>query len=124
MRMSGRLEGKISVITGAGQGIGRAAAVAFSAEGAAVWAIDRNPAPLMSLADEHPEITTGVLDVADPAGVATLASRIGPIDVLFNCAGVVHSGNALQLLRFRHRRPAGVHDLAVMAQLKSHRHAA
>lgn len=93
--MGGRLQDKIAVVTGAGQGIGRATVVAFIAEGATVWAIDRNPGPLSELAGELPGVVTAVLDVTDGPSVAELASRIGGIEVLFNCAGHVHSGNIL-----------------------------
>jgi 2-keto-3-deoxy-L-fuconate dehydrogenase len=90
-----RLSGKVAVITGAGQGIGRAAAVAFAAEGATVWAVDRNAETLAALQAEVPGAVTTVLDVTDGPGVAELAHRVGPVDVLFNCAGHVHSGAIL-----------------------------
>ena len=93
--MSGRLADKIAVVTGAGQGIGRSAAVLFAEEGASVWAIDRNPAALAELATDNPDIITAVLDVSDGAGIEELANRVGPIDVLFNCAGIVHNGSIL-----------------------------
>lgn len=93
--MSGRLAGKIAVVTGAGQGIGRSAAVRFAEEGASVWAIDRNSATLANLATENPEIITAVLDVSDGAGIEELANRVGAMDVLFNCAGVVHNGSII-----------------------------
>jgi 2-keto-3-deoxy-L-fuconate dehydrogenase len=94
--MGGRLQDKIAVVTGAGQGIGRATVAAFVAEGATVWAVDRNSGPLSELATELPNAITAVLDVTDGPSVAELASRIGSIDVLFNCAGHVHSGNILE----------------------------
>ena len=90
--MSGRLEGKVAVVTGAGQGIGRATTVAFADEGATVWAVDRNPDALADLNRNHPEVNTSVLDVTDRFGIEQLAATIGPIDVLFNCAGFVHAG--------------------------------
>lgn len=95
LTMSGRLAGKAAVITGAGQGIGRSAALAFAEEGAAVWAIDRNAEALAQLAAEHPQLQTVALDVTDPVGISALSARVGSIKVLFNCAGYVHAGGIL-----------------------------
>ncbi len=94
--MSGRLARKVAVITGAGQGIGRSAALAFVKEGAAVWAIDRSAEALAQLEAEHPQLETVVLDVTDAEGIAALSARVGPIDILFNCAGYVHAGGILE----------------------------
>lgn len=94
--MGRRLDGKIAVVTGAGQGIGLASARAFFAEGAKVWAVDRNAAALDSLGADHPEIETYQLDVTNRDGIAALAERLTSIDVLFNCAGYVHSGDILE----------------------------
>lgn len=90
--MAGRLEGKIALITAAGQGIGRAAAELFAAEGATVWATDINAGQLDTLTGVH----TRVLDVTDPAAIAETARAVGRLDVLFNCAGYVHSGAILE----------------------------
>ncbi len=90
--MSGRLSGRIAVITGAGQGIGRATALAYAAEGATVWAVDLNPDSLAELSRECPDVNTAVLDVTDRVGIEQFAATVGPIDVLFNCAGYVHAG--------------------------------
>src|SRR5580698_5551157 len=65
-RMSARLAGKTAVVTAAGQGIGRATAIAFANEGAIVWATDINQAALDTLATEQPGITCRTLDVRDP----------------------------------------------------------
>jgi 2-keto-3-deoxy-L-fuconate dehydrogenase len=89
-----RLKGKIAFITAAGQGMGRAAAVAFAAEGARVWATDINAQALDSLAST-PNVTTRALDVTDGAAVARVAAEVGGVDVLFNCAGYVHHGTIL-----------------------------
>ena len=93
--MSQRLAGKRAAITAAGQGIGRASALAFAAEGAHVTATDINETALATLADESREIETRVLDVTDDDAVAALARDLGAIDVLFNCAGYVHHGTIL-----------------------------
>ena len=90
-----RLADKTCLITAAGQGIGRASALAFAAEGARVIATDINPDALASLADTR-GIETRVLDVTDAAAIAALTADVGPLDVLFNCAGVVHAGALLE----------------------------
>jgi 2-keto-3-deoxy-L-fuconate dehydrogenase len=94
--MSGRLSGKHALITAAGAGIGRATALAFADAGARVLATDIDGDALASLAAVHPSITTQVLDVTDPAAIATLVGAAGPIDTLFNCAGYVHAGTILE----------------------------
>ena len=92
--MSGRLAGKTAFITAAGQGIGRAAALAFAREGARVWATDLNAKTLAEIEGKD-GIRTRVLDVMDEAAIAKVAAEVGPIDVLFNCAGFVHHGTIL-----------------------------
>jgi 2-keto-3-deoxy-L-fuconate dehydrogenase len=92
--VSGRLQGKTALVTAAGKGIGRAAALAFAREGARVTATDIDEKALMELAGA-PGIETRRLDVTDKAAVAALAREVGPIDVLFNCAGYVHHGTIL-----------------------------
>jgi len=91
----GRLQGKTVLITAAAQGIGRASALACAAEGARVIATDINAALLQSLAQAHPAIHTEMLDVRDGAAVSALAGRLGPLDALFNCAGMVANGSLL-----------------------------
>src|ERR1700680_862787 len=91
--MKGRLAGKRALVTAAGQGIGRAAALAFAAEGASVLATDIAEDKLSSLADAL--IATRHLDVTDEGAIAALADELGPLDVLFNCAGFVHHGPVL-----------------------------
>ena len=92
--MSGRLEGKRAVVTAAGQGIGRATALAFAREGAKVIATDINETTLGELAGTA-GLVTRRLDVTDKAAVERLASELGAIDALFNCAGYVHHGTIL-----------------------------
>ena len=94
-RVSGqRLIGKRVLVTAAGQGIGRASALAMAAEGAKVFASDINAEALGSLAADAPDITTMVMDVRDDADVAKGVDEAAP-DVLFNCAGFVHHGSIL-----------------------------
>jgi 2-keto-3-deoxy-L-fuconate dehydrogenase len=92
--MAGRLAGKTAFITAAGQGMGRAAALAFAHEGARVWATDLNAKTLSGIEGKE-GIRTSVLDVTDEAAVAKTAAQVGDIDVLFNCAGIVHHGSIL-----------------------------
>ncbi|HLX82271.1 MAG TPA: SDR family oxidoreductase [Terriglobales bacterium] len=93
--MSGRLTGKIALVTAAGQGIGRATATAFADEGAVVWATDINESALAALGQDRPEIRTRRLDVLDQQDIADCAAATGTVDVLFNCAGYVHHGSIL-----------------------------
>src|SRR5215211_5140477 len=94
MTMAGRLTGKVAFVTAAGQGMGRGAALAFAREGAQVWATDINPKALTEM-EARQVIRTRVLDVTDEAAVARAAQEVGEIDVLFNCAGIVHHGTIL-----------------------------
>ncbi|WP_176084884.1 SDR family oxidoreductase [Martelella sp. HB161492] len=88
------LSGKTCLITAAAQGIGAASAKAFAAAGARVIATDINAEKLAEL---PAGIETRVLNVLSDAAVADAAAEIGPIDILFNCAGVVHNGSVLEM---------------------------
>jgi 2-keto-3-deoxy-L-fuconate dehydrogenase len=88
-----RLENKVCLVTAAGQGIGRATALAMYEEGGHVVATDVNAAALEELAGHGLE--TAALDVTDPGAILTLRDRIGGTDVLFNCAGYVDHGTIL-----------------------------
>lgn len=90
------LNGKIVFITAAAQGIGQASALAFAKAGARVIATDINEAKLKEL-DGTPNITTRLLDVLSDEAVQQAVAEIGRIDVLFNCAGVVHNGTLLEM---------------------------
>jgi 2-keto-3-deoxy-L-fuconate dehydrogenase len=90
-----RLQGKKTLLTAAGQGIGAATARAFANEGATVFATDISDALLQKLAAEIPRIQIRKLDVRDSQAVNSLAAELGAIDVLFNCAGFVHQGTIL-----------------------------
>lgn len=91
--MVGRLAGKTAFCTAAAQGIGRATALAFAAEGANVIATDINEAKVAEIAG--PAIRTFRLDVLDAKAVAGAAAQAGAVDILFNCAGYVHQGTVL-----------------------------
>ncbi len=88
-----RLKDKTVLVTAAGQGMGRASALALAAEGARVIATDVRA----DLLDGLQGVETAVLDVTDPAAITAMADRVGPLDGLFNCAGVVHNGALLDL---------------------------
>lgn len=90
-----RLEGKKALVTAAGQGIGHATALALAAEGAQVWATDLKPELLASYKGVA-NITALPLDVLDKAAIQKLVGSLPPLDILFNCAGFVHGGTALQ----------------------------
>jgi 2-keto-3-deoxy-L-fuconate dehydrogenase len=90
------LNGKVALITAAAQGIGRATAEAFAAAGCRVIATDINAAKLAEL-DGVANVETRILDVLDGAAIVAAIADIGRIDILFNCAGVVHSGTLLEM---------------------------
>ena len=87
-----RLSGKTVLVTAAGQGIGRASALAMAKEGATVWATDINPALLDTLKNT-PNIHTRVVNVLDKAAIHEIVAEMPVMDALFNCAGIVHAGN-------------------------------
>lgn len=89
---NGRLAGKTAFVTAAGQGIGRATAELFVAEGAKVYAADLNEAAVGEIIGATPMR----LDVTDGDAVKAAMQQVGPLDVLFNCAGFVHSGTILE----------------------------
>lgn len=90
--MAGRLKGKVAVVTAAGQGIGRAIAEAFVAEGATVWATDKD----VALLDGIPKAKKRKLDVLSTKAVEAFAEKVGTIDILVNAAGYVHHGTILE----------------------------
>ena len=89
-----RLQGKTALVTAAGQGIGHASALALAAEGAQVWATDVNE-ELLKRFDGVANVKAARLDVLDKAAIDALIGGLPALDVLFNCAGVVHNGDAL-----------------------------
>ena len=93
--MTGKLQGKVALVTAAAQGIGRATVELFAREGARVWATDINAGKLAEL-DGTAGVTTRRLDVRDSQAIGALVAEIGPVDVLFNCAGYVHNGSILE----------------------------
>src|SRR2546423_12394649 len=92
--MTGSMNGKIALVTAAGQGIGRASVLAMAREGAHVYATDVNEKLLESYAGVL-NVTTHTLDVLDDNAITQLIASLPPLDVLFNCAGYVHNGSIL-----------------------------
>ncbi|MFW7340894.1 SDR family oxidoreductase [Pollutimonas sp. H1-120] len=89
------LENKRALVTAAGQGIGRAVALRYAQAGAQVFATDINTDLLDTL--RHPAIKTLQLDVMSARGIQASVESIGKIDILFNCAGVVHDGTVMDI---------------------------
>ena len=93
--MSGRLEGKKILVTAAGQGIGKATAIAFHKEGAHVTATDLNDKTLADLNKEYPNIKVQTLDSTDNNAILEFVKTLDKVDVLFNAVGFVHHGTIL-----------------------------
>jgi len=93
--MSGRLEGKKIVVTAAGQGIGKATAIAFHNEGAHVIATDLNEKTLADLNKEYPNIKIKTLDSTDNNAILEFVKTLDEVNVLFNAVGFVHHGTIL-----------------------------
>mgnify|MGYP005687680741 FL=1 len=93
--MSGRLEGKKIVVTAAGQGIGKATAIAFHNEGAHVIATDLNEKTLADLNKEYPNIKIKILDSTDNKAILDFVKTLDEVNVLFNAVGFVHHGTIL-----------------------------
>jgi 2-keto-3-deoxy-L-fuconate dehydrogenase len=91
--MPGHLADKTAFVTAAGQGIGRETALAFAAEGARVIATDIDESKVRQIASES--VRSAKLDVLHAADIAQAEIDAGPIDILFNCAGLVHQGTLL-----------------------------
>ena len=89
--MSGRVQGKVALITAAGQGIGRAIAEKFADEGAKVIATDLDPNKLQGLRAKLRKLDVLSQDDIDALG-RDIAREFGPLDILVNCAGFVHHG--------------------------------
>ena len=93
--MNCRLENKNIIVTAAGQGIGKATAIAFHKEGANVTATDLNEKTLIDLNKEFPEIKICTLDSTDNAAIKIFMKSVDKVDVLFNAVGFVHHGTVL-----------------------------
>ena len=94
--MSKRLDGKKIVVTAAGQGIGKATAIAFYNEGAHVIATDLNEKTLADLNNEYPKIKVQKLDSTDNNAILEFTKTLDRVDVLFNAVGFVHHGTILE----------------------------
>ena len=90
-----RLRDKTALVTAAGQGMGRASALALAAEGAQVWATDIDERLLEGFAGVA-NIRTARLDVLDAQAIDAFVAGLPTVDVLFNCAGRVHNGSVLE----------------------------
>ena len=91
-----KLENKNIIVTAAGQGIGRATAIAYSKEGANVTATDINEKTLKSLNEEFPNIKVSILDSTKNNEIKVFFSKIDKVDVLFNAVGYVHHGTIME----------------------------
>jgi 2-keto-3-deoxy-L-fuconate dehydrogenase len=93
--MAGKLAGRVALVTSAGQGIGRASAIALANEGAKVYATDLREELFKDISKDNPNITGFALNVLEQSAVDAALKRTGPIDILFNCSGFVHNGTIM-----------------------------
>ena len=94
--ITSRLKDKVALVTAAGQGIGRATAIAFHNEGAKVIATDINDKTLAKLGEEYPKIEVKNLDSTNRESIKDYISEISKLDILFNAVGFVHHGTILE----------------------------
>ena len=94
--MTNRLKDKVALVTAAGQGIGKATAIAFHNEGAKVIATDINDKTLDDLNKEYPNIEIKNLDSTNKDAIKNYVSTLSKIDILFNAVGFVHHGTILE----------------------------
>ena len=113
--MEGRLKGKVALITAAGNGIGRAAALRYAAEGARVIATDIDAAALAGLDGCEQR----ALDVTDAAQIAALVDEVGRIDVLANIAGIVHAGTILDMSDAEWEQAVAINMTAMMRTIRA-----
>ena len=113
------LDGKIALITGAAAGIGRATCLAFSAAGAEVIATDRDLSGLQRLAAELDGLRIAALDVTDPQAIERTVVEAGPIDILFNCAGVVPAGAILDTTRTDWQRAFDINVTSIFDMMRT-----
>ncbi|MEH3121445.1 MAG: SDR family oxidoreductase [Sphingomonas phyllosphaerae] len=113
--MEGRLKGKVALITAAGNGIGRAAALRYAAEGARVIATDIDAGALAGLDGCEQR----ALDVTDAAQIAALVDEVGRIDVLANIAGVVHAGTILDMSDAEWEQAVAINMTAMMRTIRA-----
>ena len=113
------LDGKIALITGAAAGIGRATCLAFSAAGAEVIATDRDLSGLQRLAAELDGLRIAALDVTDPQAIERTVAEAGPIDILFNCAGVVPAGAILDTTRTDWQRAFDINVTSIFDMMRA-----
>ncbi|MDR2373714.1 MAG: SDR family oxidoreductase [Bifidobacteriaceae bacterium] len=114
-----RLAGKTALVTGAGQGIGRAIALALAAEGGQVWAANRSADSVQAVAREHPAVRALTLDVTDGAAVRAAIAELPAIDVLVNCAGWVATTSILDATEKEWRRAFEVNVTAMFTTIKA-----
>jgi 2-keto-3-deoxy-L-fuconate dehydrogenase len=112
--MTGLLEGKVALVTGAGAGIGRAVTEIFAREGARVIATDRDGAALAGLEGER-----HALDVTNPAAVTALAAATRRLDILVNCAGFVETGTILEAEESQWEKSFAVNVFAMARMIKA-----
>ena len=94
--MGNKLKGKVALVTAAGQGIGKATAIAFHNEGAKVIATDINDKTLNDLNKEYPNIDIKNLDSTNKEAIKDYISAVSKVDILFNAVGFVHHGTILE----------------------------